>query len=122
VVCRVCLGLPEAAFYPGAMFLLSRWYTKKVVVYMYTLPFLVTDVCNSQELTFRSAFLYAGGLTANAFGSVSDISLSFSICSYRVNDQVIGSWDPSQYGRQTGDSSVAMVGRALVFTTLHPSF
>ena len=33
VACRVFIGLPEAAFYPGAIFLLSRWYTKKVVVY-----------------------------------------------------------------------------------------
>jgi len=33
VACRVFIGLPEAAFYPGAIFLLSRWYTKKVIVY-----------------------------------------------------------------------------------------
>ncbi|KIM45424.1 hypothetical protein M413DRAFT_24628 [Hebeloma cylindrosporum] len=49
IACRLFIGLPEAAFYPGAIFLLSRWYTKK-------------------ELAFRSAFLYAGLLTANAFG------------------------------------------------------
>ena len=33
VACRVFIGLPEAAFYPGSMFLLSRWYTKKVILY-----------------------------------------------------------------------------------------
>ncbi|KAF8141262.1 major facilitator superfamily domain-containing protein [Boletus edulis] len=48
--CRVFIGLPEAAFYPGAIYLLSRWYTRK-------------------ELAFRSAILYAGLLMSNAFGS-----------------------------------------------------
>ncbi|KJA20089.1 hypothetical protein HYPSUDRAFT_204133 [Hypholoma sublateritium FD-334 SS-4] len=51
ILCRVFIGLPEAAFYPGAIYLLSRWYTKK-------------------ELAFRSAFLYAGLLISNAFGSL----------------------------------------------------
>jgi MFS family permease len=51
IACRVFIGLPEAAFYPGAIYVLSRWYTKK-------------------ELAFRSAFLYAGLLISNAFGSV----------------------------------------------------
>ncbi|KAF8902921.1 MFS general substrate transporter [Gymnopilus junonius] len=51
LACRVFIGLPEAAFYPGAIFLLSRWYTKK-------------------ELAFRSAFLYAGLLISNAFGTL----------------------------------------------------
>ncbi|KAG5652132.1 hypothetical protein H0H81_006208 [Sphagnurus paluster] len=30
LACRIFIGLPEAAFYPGAVYLLSRWYTKKV--------------------------------------------------------------------------------------------
>jgi len=51
LACRVFIGLPEAAFYPGAMYLLSRWYTKK-------------------ELAFRSAILYAGLLISNAFGTL----------------------------------------------------
>ncbi|KAI5994887.1 major facilitator superfamily domain-containing protein [Pisolithus orientalis] len=29
VACRVLLGLPKAAFYPGCSYLLSRWYTRK---------------------------------------------------------------------------------------------
>ena len=33
ILCRVFIGLPEAAFYPGAIYLLSRWYTKKVLKY-----------------------------------------------------------------------------------------
>ncbi|KAF8228527.1 MFS general substrate transporter [Tricholoma matsutake] len=51
VACRVFIGLPEAAFYPGSVYLLSRWYTKK-------------------ELAFRSAVLYVGLLISNAFGSL----------------------------------------------------
>ncbi|GJE91460.1 MFS general substrate transporter [Phanerochaete sordida] len=48
---RIFVGLPEAAFYPGAIYLLSRWYTRK-------------------ELAFRSAILYGGLLISNAFGSL----------------------------------------------------
>ncbi|KAG2153348.1 major facilitator superfamily domain-containing protein [Suillus clintonianus] len=51
IACRIFIGLPEAAFYPGAMYLLSRWYTRK-------------------ELAFRSAILYSGLLLSNAFGSL----------------------------------------------------
>ncbi|CAA7261868.1 unnamed protein product [Cyclocybe aegerita] len=51
LACRVFIGLPEAAFYPGAVYLLSRWYTKK-------------------ELALRSAILYAGLLISNAFGAL----------------------------------------------------
>ncbi|KAI3619081.1 mfs transporter [Moniliophthora roreri] len=51
LACRIFIGLPEAAFYPGAIYLLSRWYTKK-------------------ELAFRSAVLYAGLLISNAFGAL----------------------------------------------------
>ncbi|KAF8448652.1 major facilitator superfamily domain-containing protein [Boletus edulis BED1] len=51
MACRVFIGLPEAAFYPGAMYLLSRWYTRK-------------------ELALRSAVFYVGLLISNAFGSL----------------------------------------------------
>ncbi|KAG2122964.1 major facilitator superfamily domain-containing protein [Suillus cothurnatus] len=51
MVCRVFIGLPEAAFYPGIMYLLSRWYTRK-------------------ELAVRSAWFYCGLLISNAFGSL----------------------------------------------------
>ncbi|KAI9459749.1 major facilitator superfamily domain-containing protein [Boletus coccyginus] len=50
VACRIFIGLPEAAFYPGSMYLLSRWYTRR-------------------ELALRSAVLYVGLLISNAFGS-----------------------------------------------------
>ncbi|KAG1851285.1 major facilitator superfamily domain-containing protein [Suillus subalutaceus] len=51
IVCRIFIGLPEAAFYPGIMYLLSRWYTRK-------------------ELAARSAWFYCGLLISNAFGSL----------------------------------------------------
>lgn len=51
LACRFFIGLPESAFYPGTVYLLSRWYTKK-------------------ELAFRSAILYGGLLTSNAFGAL----------------------------------------------------
>ncbi|KAJ7680013.1 major facilitator superfamily domain-containing protein [Mycena rosella] len=51
LVCRFFTGLPEAAFYPGAMYLLSCWYSKK-------------------ELAFRSAILFSGLDIANAFGAL----------------------------------------------------
>ncbi|KAH9834215.1 MFS general substrate transporter [Rhodofomes roseus] len=51
IICRLFIGLPEAAFYPGAMYLLSRWYTRK-------------------ELAFRGAIIYGGLLVSNAFGSL----------------------------------------------------
>ncbi|KAF9063519.1 major facilitator superfamily domain-containing protein [Rhodocollybia butyracea] len=48
---RILIGIPECAFYPGAIYLLSRWYTKK-------------------ELGFRSAILFGGLLISTAFGSL----------------------------------------------------
>ncbi|ETW74941.1 major facilitator superfamily, partial [Heterobasidion irregulare TC 32-1] len=53
--CVIVWGLTStligAAFYPGAIYLLSRWYTR-------------------YELAFRSAILYGGLLISNAFGSL----------------------------------------------------
>ncbi|KAI0687252.1 MFS general substrate transporter [Earliella scabrosa] len=48
---RIFLGIPESAFYPGAIYLLSRWYTRK-------------------ELSLRGAILYGGLMISNAFGSL----------------------------------------------------
>ncbi|KAI5478410.1 putative nicotinamide mononucleotide permease [Pseudohyphozyma bogoriensis] len=47
-IIRVLLGLTESPYFPGALFLLSSWYTKK-------------------ELAFRTAFLYSGSLLSGAF-------------------------------------------------------
>ncbi|KAJ7471058.1 MFS general substrate transporter [Mycena latifolia] len=51
LACRFFIGLPEASFYPGAVYLLSCWYSKK-------------------ELAFRSAILFSGIDIANAFGAL----------------------------------------------------
>ncbi|KAG6377587.1 major facilitator superfamily domain-containing protein [Boletus reticuloceps] len=51
VACRIFIGLPEAAFYPGSMYLLSRWYTRG-------------------ELALRSAAFFVGLIISNAFGSL----------------------------------------------------
>ncbi|KAF8515448.1 MFS general substrate transporter [Gautieria morchelliformis] len=48
---RFFLGFMEASFFPGALFLLSKWYTRK-------------------ELGLRTAILYCGNLMANAFGGL----------------------------------------------------
>lgn len=29
---RIFIGIPESAFYPGAIYLLSRWYTRKACI------------------------------------------------------------------------------------------
>ncbi|KAJ7283698.1 MFS general substrate transporter [Mycena rebaudengoi] len=48
---RFFLGFTEAAFFPGAWFLISRWYKRK-------------------ELSQRTALLSCGSLVSNAFGSL----------------------------------------------------
>lgn len=48
---RFFLGFIEAAFLPGAMFLLSKWYKKN-------------------ELGVRMTLLYCGNLISNAFGNL----------------------------------------------------
>ena len=48
---RFFLGFVEAAFFPGALFLLSKWYKRS-------------------ELGQRTAFLSCGSLISNAFGSL----------------------------------------------------
>ncbi|KAF6803029.1 major facilitator superfamily transporter [Colletotrichum musicola] len=51
VVCRFILGFVEAPFFPGVLFYLSKWYTKK-------------------ELNFRMSIFYSGALIAGAFGNL----------------------------------------------------
>ncbi|KAF8609699.1 MFS general substrate transporter [Ceratobasidium sp. AG-I] len=48
---RFFLGFVEAAFFPGALFLLSKWYRR-------------------EELGLRTAILYCGNLSSNAFGGL----------------------------------------------------
>ena len=48
---RFCIGFVEAAFLPGALLILSKWYTKR-------------------ELTFRNAILFCGNIISNAFSAL----------------------------------------------------
>lgn len=49
--CRFFLGFIEAAYFPGCLFYLSSWYTRK-------------------ELGLRTAILYSGSLISGAFGGL----------------------------------------------------
>ncbi|EUC29848.1 hypothetical protein COCCADRAFT_8025 [Bipolaris zeicola 26-R-13] len=51
IACRFMLGVVEAAYFPGCLFYLSAWYTRK-------------------ELGFRTAVLYSGSLISGAFGGL----------------------------------------------------
>lgn len=51
VVIRFFLGFVEAAFLPGALLILSKWYTRR-------------------ELTTRNAILFCGNLISNAFSAL----------------------------------------------------
>ncbi|KAL1954199.1 hypothetical protein VTO42DRAFT_1515 [Malbranchea cinnamomea] len=51
VACRFILGLVEAPFFPGVLFYLSKWYTKK-------------------ELALRMSIFYSGSLISGAFGNL----------------------------------------------------
>ncbi|WVF73150.1 hypothetical protein IAT40_007969 [Kwoniella sp. CBS 6097] len=51
VATRFCLGFVEAVFLPGALLILSKWYTRR-------------------ELTLRNAILFGGNLISNAFAAL----------------------------------------------------
>ncbi|KAG1743064.1 MFS general substrate transporter [Suillus lakei] len=51
LILRFLIGFVEAAFFPGAVFLLSRWYKRN-------------------ELGLRTAILYCGNSVSNAFGAL----------------------------------------------------
>lgn len=60
VVCRFFLGFLEAPFFPGALFLLSSWYTPK-------------------ELATRTAVLYAGSLLSGGFGGLVGAGVQYGL-------------------------------------------
>ncbi|KAF9243120.1 major facilitator superfamily domain-containing protein [Melanogaster broomeanus] len=88
MACRLFIGLPEAAFYPGAMYLLSRWYTKK-------------------ELALRSAVFYVGLLISNAFGSV-NIILRARFSQRLIYSSVNSGWNSGKHARKAGNSRLEM--------------
>ncbi|RPB20481.1 MFS general substrate transporter [Terfezia boudieri ATCC MYA-4762] len=51
LACRFILGFIEAAYFPGCLFYISSWYTRK-------------------ELGFRTAILYSGSLISGAFSGL----------------------------------------------------
>jgi MFS family permease len=57
---RFFLGFLEAPFFPGALFLLSSWYTK-------------------EELATRMAVLYAGSLLSSAFGGLFAAAIQYAL-------------------------------------------
>jgi hypothetical protein len=108
MLCRVLLGVPEAAFYPGATYLLSRWYTRKVIVQSFL------GGCSSltllQELTVRSAILVSTLMVSNAFGAVSASFVSILLHDRTASPvQVAGWWRFQTYGRRKGLFGMAMV-------------
>lgn len=60
VVCRFFLGFLEAPFFPGALFLLSSWYTPR-------------------ELATRTAIMYAGSLLSSAFGGLVGAGIQYGM-------------------------------------------
>ena len=51
LACRIMLGVVEAPFFPGAVMLMSSWYTRA-------------------ELAHRIAWFYSGNALANMFGGL----------------------------------------------------
>ncbi|PYH93874.1 MFS transporter [Aspergillus ellipticus CBS 707.79] len=60
VICRFFLGFLEAPFFPGALFLLSSWYTPK-------------------ELATRTAVLYTGSLLSGGFGGLVGAGVQYGL-------------------------------------------
>src|ERR1700744_6291794 len=58
VTVRFFLGFVEAPYFPGALFLLSSWYTRK-------------------ELALRTSILYSGSLLSGAFGGLVGASIEY---------------------------------------------
>ncbi|KFY51047.1 hypothetical protein V496_08989 [Pseudogymnoascus sp. VKM F-4515 (FW-2607)] len=60
VVARFFLGFMEAPYFPGALFLLSSWYTRK-------------------ELATRTAVLYTGSLLSSGFGGLVGAGVEYGL-------------------------------------------
>lgn len=60
VICRFFLGFLEAPFFPGALFLLSAWYTPR-------------------ELATRTAVMYTGTLLSSAFGGLIGAGIQYGM-------------------------------------------
>ncbi|KAF7365916.1 Tartrate transporter [Mycena venus] len=72
MACRVFIGLPEAAFYPGAIYLLSRWYTKKAR----EPPLIITD--GHQRMTDSAGISFSLGDIVHRLPSLQRIRRCYS--------------------------------------------
>jgi MFS family permease len=100
VAARFFLGIVEAPFFPGALFYLSKWYTK-------------------EEMAKRNAIFFAGSLVSGAFGSLiaagilSGLSGSLGMAAWQwyvgLRTQHLGScseqWDSQLTTRAPGSTS-----------------
>lgn len=68
VLCRFFLGFIEAAFFPGALLLLSKWYTRKELALRTSILFskLFSLCARRSELRFFAV----GNLSSNAFNGL----------------------------------------------------
>lgn len=69
VLVRFFLGFVEAAYFPGCLYFLSSWYTRK-------------------ELAFRTAMLYVGSLLSGAFSGL----IAAGITNGMDGDLGLGAW------------------------------
>ncbi|KAL9067556.1 MAG: hypothetical protein Q9157_006772 [Trypethelium eluteriae] len=69
VAVRFFLGFVEAAYFPGCLFFLSSWYTRK-------------------ELAFRTAMLYSGSLISGAFSGL----IAAGITAHMDGDRGLRAW------------------------------
>ena len=69
IACRFFLGCVEAAFFPGSLYFLSRWYTRK-------------------EMQLRVTILNGGNLAAQAFGGL----IAAGVLGSMDGDRGIASW------------------------------
>lgn len=69
---RFFLGFVEAAFFPGALFLLSKWYTRRELGTCYGcgVSSPTADVCINSAIGLRTCILFCGNIISNAFGSL----------------------------------------------------
>ncbi|KAI2626737.1 nicotinamide mononucleotide permease [Hypoxylon sp. NC1633] len=89
---RICLGMVEAIFFPGALYFLSLFY-------------------NRQQFAFRTAILYSGSQLGNAFGGL------FAIGILRLD----GSHGISGWRWLFLIEGVATTGLAIVFAFILPN-
>ncbi|KAH8691947.1 major facilitator superfamily domain-containing protein [Talaromyces proteolyticus] len=98
VIIRFILGVVQAPFFPGAIFLISSWYTKK-------------------EMAMRCAWLYAGNFISNAFGSLIALGVTETLAG--VHGLSSGRWLYIIEASMTGFMQAARDYRTWIISTNH---